>query len=276
MSGNQLWGRLERQVNELIEEFPGVAGIALSDLTGGLALQINGDDLFPTASTIKIHVLTQLLTRAERGEIDLQERITALPPDPALGDGVLAYMEGPFLLTLLDVAILMIIVSDNAATNLCIDRAGIEETNDLLRSLGLTSTRLRRKMMDHIAAVREQENISTPLELVKMLSLLYAGKPSPWVAQKVLEILRKPKLGYLDRALPSGVAIANKPGSVEAARCDVGLVYLPRRPYILAVMSKYAQCDTVAHEDFIARVGSTVHATMTMLDQSNRYGRQVY
>jgi beta-lactamase class A len=276
MSGNRLWERLEGQLNGLIEEFPGVAGVAVRDLTGGLALQINGDDLFPMASTIKIHVLAQLLTRAERGEIDLQERITALPPDPALGDGVLVYLEGPFSLTLLDVAILMIIVSDNTATNLCIDRAGIEGTNELLRGMGLTSTRLRRKMMDHIAAVREQENVSTPLELVEMLSMLYEGKPSAWVAQKCLEILKKPKLGYLDRALPPGVAIANKPGSVEAARCDAGLVYLPRRPYVIAVMTKYSMCGTVAHEDFIARTGSTVHATMEMLDRSNRYGRQVY
>jgi beta-lactamase class A len=276
MSGNRLWERLEGQLDGLIEEFPGVAGVAVRDLTAGLTLQINGDDLFPMASTIKIHVLAQLLARAERGEIDLQERITALPPDPALGDGVLAYLEGPFALTLLDVAILMIIVSDNAATNLCIDRAGIEGTNELVRNLGLTSTQLRRKMMDHIAAVREQENVSTPAELVQMLSMLYDGKPSVWVAQKCLEILKKPKLGYLDRGLPPGVAIANKPGSVEAARCDAGLVTLPRRPYVIAVMTKYSMCGTVAHEDFIARVGSTAHATMEMLDRSNRYGRQVF
>jgi beta-lactamase class A len=275
MSGNLLWRQLERQLSGLVEAFPGVAGVAVRDVTGRLALQINGDDLFPTASTIKIHVLTQLLARAERGEIDLQERIP-LPADLTLGSGVLAYLEGPLELTLLDVAILMIIVSDNTATNLCIDRAGIEETNELLRGMGLTSTRLRRRMMDHIAAVREQENVSTPLELVQMLTMLHAGKPTPWVAQKVLEILKKPNQGFLERGLPEGIEIANKPGWVEAARCDVGLVTLPRRPYILAVMTKYSMCDTVAHEDFIARIGSTVHAAMEMLDRSNRYGRQVY
>lgn len=275
MSDNRLWEGLERQLHELVNEFPGVAGIALRDLVGGLTLQINGDDLFPTASTIKIHVLTQLLARAERGEIDLNERIP-LPAELTLGSGVLAYLEGPLNLTLLDTAILMIIASDNTATNLCIDRASIEGTNELLRSLGLISTRLRRKMMDHIAAVREQENIATPLELVQMLSLLHEGKPTPWVAQKALEILRKPTMGFLDRGLPEGIEIANKPGSVEGARCDVGLVTLPRRPYVLAVMTKYAFCEQVAHEDFIARVGSTVHATMEMLDRSNRYGRRVY
>lgn len=275
MSGNQLWRRLERQLHGLVDQFPGVAGIALRDLIGGLTLQINGEDLFPTASTIKIHVLAQLLARAERGEVDLQERIP-LPAKLTLGSGVLTYLEGPLELTLLDVAILMIIVSDNTATNLCIDRAGIEETNELLRGMGLTSTQLRRKMMDHIAAVREQENVSTPVELAQMLSMLYEGKPSTWVAQKCLEILKKPTLGFLDRGLPEGIEIANKPGWVEAARCDAGLIYLPRRPYTLAVMTKYSLCDIVAHEDFIARVASTVHATMEMLDQTNRYGRVVY
>lgn len=276
MSGNRLWQRLEDKLKRQIDAFPGVAGVAVRDLAGGLDLQINGDDLFPTASTIKIHVLTQLLAKAEAGEVDLQERLTLPPPDPVLGSGVLAYLEGPVEMSLLDVAILMIIVSDNAATNLCIDRAGLAETNALLRDLGLVSTRLRRKMMDQLAAVREQENVSTPAELVQMLSLLHEGKPSPAVAERCLQILRKPKAGFLNRALPPDVVVANKPGWVEAARCDAGLVTLPRRPYAVAIMTKYTLCDDVAHETFLVDVGRTVHATMAMLDKSNRYGRAVY
>ncbi len=169
MAGNLLWQRLQRTLTHEIEAFDGVAGIALRDLSGELALAINGDELFPTASTIKIHVLVQLLLRAERGEIDLHERITMPPPEPVLGSGVLAYLPGPVELSLLDVATLMIIASDNTATNLCIDRAGIDETNALLRGLGLHSTHLRRKMMDHLAAVREEENVSTPAELVQLI-----------------------------------------------------------------------------------------------------------
>jgi beta-lactamase class A len=170
----------------------------------------------------------------------------------------------------------MIIASDNTATNFCIDRAGIEETNQLIRQLGLEATRLRRKMMDHTAAVREQENISTPGELVQMLTLLYQKKPSPWVAEQALAILKKPKSGFLNRALPAGIEIANKPGWVEAARCDAGLIFLPRRPYVIAVMTKYTMCGNVEHEHFIAHMAATVHAAMTVLDKSNRYGRTLY
>jgi beta-lactamase class A len=276
MNGNQLWRRLEDQVNAEIAAFPGVAGVAVRDLVGGLALQINGDEIFPCASTIKIHILAQLLARAEAGELDLAEQITPSLADPVFGSGVLAYLEGPLALTLLDIAILMIVVSDNVATNICIDRVGIEGTNALICSLGLKSTRLRRKMMDHLAAVREEENVSTPAELAEMFSLLHAGQPSPWVGHKCLEILKKPTLGFLDRGLPPHLEIANKPGMIESVLCDAGLVYLPRRPYVIAVMTKYAMCDTITHEDFLGRISRIVYETMEMLDRSNRYGRAVY
>lgn len=276
MGGNRLWQKLEKRVAQLVESFPGVAGVAVNDLVGGLSLQINAKEIFPTASTIKIHVLTQLLVRAEGGEVDLQERFTMPPPEPTFGSGVLAYLEGPVTLSLLDMAILMIIASDNTATNICIERAGLEETNKLIRQLGLESTRLRRKMMDHIAAVHEQENVATPAELVQMLTLLYEKQPSAWVAERAIEILKKPKSSFLHRGLPGGIEIANKPGWVEAARCDAGIVLLTHRPYVIAVMTKYAMCSNLDHENFMATLARTVHDTMEMLDKSNRYGRAVY
>ena len=276
MTISLFWQRLEDQLQGLIANFPGIAGVAVKTLDAGLTLAINADEIFPTASTIKIHVLTQLLVRAEAGEIDLQERLTIQPESHVLGSGVLAYLNGPTELTLLDIAILMIITSDNTATNLCIDAAGLDATNELLRGLGLTATKLQRKMMDHIAAVREQENISTPQELVTMFALLHQGKPSPWVAQQTLEILKKPKHGFIDRALPSTITIANKPGWVDGVMCDAALVYLPRRPYLVALMTKHAMCTAREQEQFLFTLAATIHEYMANLDASNRYGRVVY
>jgi len=271
-----LWQRLEDKLQGLIANFPGIAGVAVKTLDAGLALAINADEIFPTASTIKIHVLTQLLVRAEAGEIDLQQRLTVQPASHVLGSGVLAYLQGPVELTLLDIAILMIIASDNTATNLCIDAAGLDATNDLLQGLGLTVTKVQRKMMDHLAAVREQENVSTPNELVTMLELLHQGKPSPWVAQQTLKILKKPKHGFIDRALPSTVTIANKPGWVDGVMCDAALVYLPRRPYLVALMTKHSLCTAREQEQFLFTLAATIHEHMANLDVSNRYGRVVY
>jgi beta-lactamase class A len=276
MSSQLFWQNLQARIHPLVEDFPGVAGVAVRDVTGDGGFSLNGDEIFPTASTIKIHVLLQLLVRAERGEVDLDERIAIDLTNTVQGSGVLWHLRGPVTLSLRDIATLMIIVSDNTATNICIERAGIDGTNGLLRSLGLEKTVLRRKMLDAIAAVADRENISTPDELVQTLALLYEDKPTPWVAQEALTILRKPKLGFVDRGLPPGTIFASKPGHVDGAMCDAALVSLPRRPYALAVMTKYAQCSDRQVENFIAQVTETVHGAMAVWDRSNGFGRVVY
>ncbi len=270
------WENLHARLAPLIDRFPGVAGVAVRDVVSKHGIDINGDDIFPTASTIKIHVLMQLLARVEAGEVDWDERITIDPTTVVQGSGILWHMTGDVTLALRDIATLMIIVSDNTATNLCIDRATIDGTNEMLRSLGLTQTRLRRKMLDAIAAVANQENVSTPNELTQTLFLLYEDKPTSWVAEETLAILHKPKGGFIDRGLPPGTLFASKPGHVDGAFCDAALISLPRRPYALAVMTKYVRCSDREAEDFIANVTAQVHAAMTIWDRSNDFGRTVY
>ena len=174
-------------------------------------------------------------------------------------------------MSVLDLAVLMIIVSDNTATNMCIDWAGMEETNELLRGMGLNATRLRRKMMDASAIHRGEENVSTPNELVAMLEMLYKGRPSPGVAEQVLRIISKPKPAILNRALP-GLVVANKSGGMAGVRCDAGIVYLANRPYAIAVMTKFAMEDVLRNEAFIVDLAREVHQTMVALDSTNDFG----
>ena len=272
MSSTLLWERLEKRVSRKVRKFAGVAGVAVKDLNGGQTLSINGDEVFPTASTIKIHILTQLLARAERGELDINETMRITSDVHVPGSGVLASMERDVELSILDVAVLMIIVSDNTATNLCIDMAGIEGTNALLRDLGLTKTMLRRKMQDKAAVARNDENVSTPAECVAMLEHLQAGRPSPWVAEQCLSIIKKSKASPLSQVVPTGVPLANKPGGMDRVRCDAGIVYLPNRPYAIAVMTKFALGTVPQQDRFIVDVASTVHQSMLALDSTNDYG----
>lgn len=272
MSSRTLWERLEKRLNHKVESFAGVAGVAVKDLKRGDAVSVRGSEEFPTASTIKIHILTQLLSRAERGEIDLGERVRITPQMYGAGSGVIHYMEGDPELSVLDLAILMIIVSDNTATNLCIDWAGMEATNVLLRDMGLAATKLRRKMMDSQAIGRGEENVSTPEELVAMLAMLYQGKPSSKVAEQVLRIIGKPKSAPLNRALPSDLVVANKSGGMERVHCDAGIVFLGNRPYAIAVMTKFALEDVTRQEAFIVEVAREVHQTMVALDSTNDFG----
>jgi beta-lactamase class A len=276
MTGAAIWERLEAQVGTMVDEFPGVAGVCVKDLTRGDRFSIRGEELFPTASTIKIHVLTQLLLLAEQGKFDLDQKVRLQPEVKALGSGVLTYLEGPVELSALDIAILMIIISDNTATNLCIDWAGVEDTNILLRELGLTETTLRRKMQDREAIAQNRENVATPDECVAMMELLYQGNPTPGVAERCLDILKKPKSAPLfNRAIPADVPLANKPGGMERVRCDTGIIYLERRPYALAVMTKFALCEPPEQERFVIDVARTVHETMTMLDSTSEFGQGI-
>ena len=272
MSNKRLWKRLEERLTRKIEGFAGVAGVSVKDLTRGDAVSVHGGEEFPTASTIKIHILTRLLSRAEAGEIDLGERIKITPEKHGAGSGVLHYMENEPDVSVLDVAILMIIVSDNTATNMCIDWAGIEATNALLGEMGLTATKLRRKMMDSEAIHRGDENVSTPNELVAMLEMLHQGKPSPKVAEQVLRIISKPKSAPLNRAVPSNLVVANKPGGMERVRCDAGIVFLGDRPYAIAVMTKFGLEDAIRQEGFIVDLVQDVHQTMAVLDSTNDFG----
>lgn len=275
MTDELFWQGLAARVRARVADFPGVAGVCVQDLIGPGGLAVNGDEQFPTASTIKIHILAQLFLRAERGELDLSAPVAF--PGPALvpGSGVLNYLDDPLTLSRRDVAGLMIIASDNTATNLCIDWAGLDETNALIRQMGLTRTILQRKMYDLGGAAAGRENLATPAELAQMLALLHAGQPTPTVAARVLELLKRPVHGFLDRAVPPGVAVANKPGWVTGAICDAGIVFLPRRPYAVALMTKFSVAEPWPQEKFVVDLFVEIQRWLAVLDGSNDAGRQI-
>ena len=100
-----------------------------------------------------------------------------------------------------------------------------------------------------------------------MLELLHNGEPTPEVAEQTIAILKKPKGGFIDKALPEETPCANKPGWVDRAMCDAAIVYLPRSPYILAIMTKYGLCDRVEQENFIISCAQTIHETMAARPQ---------
>lgn len=278
MSDLALWKRLENRLMGRVETFAGVAGVCLRDLATGRQLAVNADDIFPTASTIKVAVLLRLLQLAEEGELALEQLIHVPRQSLVGGSGVLGHLEGygehGLPMSRLDVAILMIIVSDNTATNLCIEWCRRDSINQMLTALGLPHTRLNRKLMDLEAARRNEDNLSTPTELVRLFTLLHEGEPTPFVAERALAILQKPKSGMLERALPllDPPPLANKPGAIDHVRCDAGLVRLPNRPYAVAIMTKFGLCSPDAQEQWVVETARVIYETMAALDMSNAYG----
>ncbi len=275
MTHSLLWSQLRDRVQAELATFPGVAGFCLEDLTTHASIGLNADELFPVASSIKIPVLLTLLDKAERDDLDLQRRIAIAADMITPGSGVLAYLDGPLELSVLDIAQLMIMVSDNTATNLCIDWAGMEDTNALMESLGLSRTRIRRKMQDHAAVARNEENVSSPAEGVRLMCALHAGRPSRVVADQCLAILRKPNRGPLERAMLPGTSVANKPGGMERVRCDVGVVGLERHPYALAIMTKFGLEHPYSQENRLVATIRLVHEYMVAIDRSSQWGQGI-
>src|SRR5262249_29633113 len=156
---------------------------AIVDLTDGRTLARNADLVFPTASSIKLPLLLELYRQEERarrgatGVARLSDAYVFDPKDLVDDSRVMAGLTpGVTKLTNRDLAQFVVAVSDNAATNVLIKRVGVERVNAMLKELGLTEVRLRRKMIDLQAAKRGDENVATPRQTAELLRLLHAGK----------------------------------------------------------------------------------------------------
>ena len=157
-----LWQKLEASIAEVDRNLDGVLGVAIEDLTSGQKFVLRGDEVFPQASSIKIAVLAELYRQAQAGKLKPQRHLHRAGVRPRTGQrhhGGLT--PGVTKITLHDLATMMVAVSDNSATNVLIDRVGMENVNALMDTLGLTHTRLRRKMMD-LKAAGEGGKISRP------------------------------------------------------------------------------------------------------------------
>lgn len=274
MSEQLYWDRLQKETEALLAGFDGVAGIALVDLTSGQRIGANSDAYFPTASTIKIHLLAALLQLHHDGELNLSER--RVLPKSTPGSGVLSYLDDEVALTWRDVANLMIIVSDNTATNLVIDLIGFERMNSLINNWGLTETKVQRKMQDQVAVAAGRENVATPGDIVKFLELIWQGDVfAPGVAAECLRVLKKPKKSLFAASLPAGVEIANKPGAMDRVRCDAGIVLLANRPYAMAIMTKYGHSESFYQAQWVSESARALHDKMAILDASSVHGQGV-
>ena len=202
-----LWQKLESTINDVDHGLDGVLGVAILDLKMAGSSFCTADEVFPQASSIKIAVLAELYRQAQAGKLKLTDLYTVqasdLVPDSDIMGGL---TPGVTRITLRDLATMMVAVSDNSATNVLIDRVGMENVNALMDSLGLSHTRLRRKMMDLKAAGEGRENISTPAEMMTLLEAIYRGKVlNPEMTEDFFKMLSTHKESFIPRDLPEGL-----------------------------------------------------------------------
>ncbi len=271
-----LWQKLESSINDVDHNLDGVLGVAVLDLSSGKKFVLRGDEVFPQASSIKTAVLAELYLQVQVGKLKLTDLYTVqasdLVPDSSIMGGL---TPGVTRITLRDLATMMIAVSDNSATNVLIDRVGMENVNALMDSLGLVHTRLRRKMMDLKAASEGRENISTPAEMMTLLEDLYRGKVlNRAMTDDFFTMLSTQKHGFLSRNLPEGLKIANKPGELEGVRNDSGVVFVENRPYVICVMTTYLRRERDG-EEAIGNISTAAYRMFDRLARASEYGRVV-
>jgi beta-lactamase class A len=271
-----LWQKLESSIHEVDQRLDGVMGIAIEDLTTGDHFFLHEDEVFAQASSIKITVLANLYLQAQQGKLKLTDLYTVQSSDLVQDSDIMnGLTPGVTRVTLRDLATMIVAVSDNSATNVLIDRVGMQNVNAMLDSLALTRTRLRRKMMDLQAAKEGRENISTPREMMTLLNAIYHGKIlNKESTADFFKMLSTNKDSWIPRDLPADLKIADKPGSLEAVRNDSGIVFVEGRPYVICVMTSFLRNERDG-EEAISKVSLEAWRMFDRLSRATEYGRVV-
>ena len=276
-----LWNRMQDSVRKIVSQTDAVMGIAILDLTDERLYVQDADAVYPTASTIKIAVLAELYRQNARGigggsGARFTDQYTVDTKDVVGGSDIMGGLTaGVTRVTNRDLATMMVAVSDNSATNVLIDRVGMENVNAWLAQLGLKETRLRRHMMDVKAAQQGRENTATPRELVMLLASLFRAQVLNRAdTDDFIKMLSTHKDSFIPRLLPADLTIANKPGELDAVRNDAGVVLVPGRPFAIAVMTTFGS-DERASEQAIARIARAAYSYFERVGKSSPLGRIV-
>jgi beta-lactamase class A len=270
----ELRQKLVATLEQTASRLDGVMGYSIVDLTSSDRIERLPAAVFATASTIKLTILYELFKQADEGKLSLDDAVPLDRKQVVGGTGVLAELTAPAM-PLRDYATLMVVLSDNTATNVLIDAVGMSNVTARMAALGLKETKLRRKMIDLAAARRGDENVSTPSEIARLLELIYRGEGLKKSSQDaLLAILKQSKATPMRRGVPSGVAVANKPGTLEGVEVDAGIVYVQGRPYILSVMTAYLT-QNAAGEAAITAASRAAFEYFNRLATSSEYGRSI-
>ncbi len=243
----------EDRIKEKIAAFQGTVSLYAKNLVTGAEYAIRADERVRTASTIKLPILVALFQAVAEGKASLDEEILLTADDKVSGSGILFEFSAGRKFLVRDLANLMIVVSDNTATNLLIDRLTADYVNNVMEKYGFAKTRSNRKILGDGKNLKPVASgwsvfgqtgdnkkfgigVSTPREMVRLVEMLDQGKlVSAEASKAMLEILRRQQhTDGIGRHL-DGFVVASKSGGLDALRSDVGLVTRNKEKYALAV-----------------------------------------
>jgi len=233
---------LSDKISEAISGFPGTVSIFAKNLDTGATFGLRPDERVRTASTIKLPILCATFKAVQEGRLKWTDLTTLKDADKVSGSGILGEFSEGVQIPLADLTHLMIVVSDNTATNLVIDHVTADYVNDYMDKLGLKGTRSMRKVLGdgnnlkppsgYSKAGLDPENkkyglgSSTPREMVTLLEMLESGKVvSPEASAEIIKVLKRQRDNNGIARRMGETVVANKAGALDHLRSDVGIVY---------------------------------------------------
>ena len=279
------------EIERLADATGGIVGVAATQLATGRHIGYREDELFPTASVIKLPLLVTLHEDAIAGRIDLSERVAYRDETKVAGSGVLQYLDDGLAPTLRDLSVLMMSVSDNTATDLLFDRVGKPRIEATMHRLGLASIRVPfdiREMlmelvdMDHTqpggydelrrllrisagsggrSMLPQQADRTTPADMCRLCELIESRAILDADAcTAIIELMKRIQSATrIPGLLPKGTVVAHKTGSYRRLRNDVGIVYAPNGPYVVALFARELARDNVDDDGALARISLAVY-----------------
>lgn len=231
--------QMAARIDAAVRAFPGTVGLYAKNLDTGESYGLRADEPVRTASTIKLPIMAGAFAAVEQGKVKWTDTVELREQDKVSGSGVLHEFSGGQRFPLRDLMHLMIVVSDNTATNLVLDRITADFVNAQMDTLGLARTRALRKVMGggdgtpqghSREGLREEYRrfglgVSTPHEMVQLVEKIARGEVvSPEASREMIAILDRQQFkDGIGRRLPDA-QVASKSGSLDRLRSDVGLV----------------------------------------------------
>jgi len=237
---------LEKQINKIVKEFHGKMGVSFHHLKKQDTIEINSDELFPTASTIKLAILCEAFHQLDENKLQYYSTTTYSTTRRVGGAGFLQNYENGRNIELKEAIHFMITVSDNIATNMVIDwLGGFTPINEWLINHGFAETR----SLTYIGGGNSwNEGLAkewgigktTPKEMRQLMEMIVEEKAaSPEACHEMIRILSHQYFdGVMPGGLPPDVFVSSKSGAISSSRSEIMYVNSPSGPYVVVVYTK--------------------------------------
>lgn len=235
---------LQAQLQSLVSQYAGKAALYATDLKTGKTVALDADTPVPTASVIKLTILFDALKQIHDGKASFADRLTLNKDNQVGGSGVLGLFDVPLVVTFKDALTMMVVVSDNTATNLAIDHLGIPNIDSQIQALGLKNTWLYKKVFMPAPpnAPADQKTFglgkTTAREMASVMEHFATcdAFPKPLCDTAVGMLKNQQDRDSVPRYL-GNLDVANKTGSLDDVRNDVAIVYAKNGPIVISAFT---------------------------------------